>query len=109
MRPDHVRFELGEIELEHAVVVQLGLCFDLRIGFEQLAVPLDQRHESPRRVARRYSQVRSSAGKIDVVAPSSAPILVMVALPVALIVRAPGPMYSTIAFVPPATVSCPAT
>jgi hypothetical protein len=36
-------------------------------------------------------------------------MLVIVALPVALIVRAPGPMYSTIALVPPETVSRPAT
>ena len=53
--------------------------------------------------------MRSSAGKIEVVAPSSAPMLVIVALPVALIVRAPGPTYSTIALVAPATVSSPAT
>ena len=53
--------------------------------------------------------MRSSAGNIEVVAPSSAPMLAIVALPVALIVRAPGPMYSTIAFVAPETVSCPAT
>ncbi len=51
----------------------------------------------------------ASAGNIDVVAPSSAPMLAMVALPVALSVRAPGPMYSTIAWVPPDTVSWPAT
>ena len=53
--------------------------------------------------------MRSSEGNIEVVAPSSAPMLVMVALPVALMVRAPGPMYSTMALVPPDTVSCPAT
>ena len=53
--------------------------------------------------------MRSSAGNIEVVAPSSAPMLVMVALPVALMVRAPGPMYSTMALVPPDTVSWPAT
>ena len=46
---------------------------------------------------------------MEVVAPSSAPMLVIVALPVALIVRAPGPIYSTMALVPPATVSWPAT
>ncbi len=51
----------------------------------------------------------SSAGNIEVVAPISAPMLAMVALPVALMVRAPGPMYSTIAFVPPETVNIPAT
>ena len=53
--------------------------------------------------------ILASNGNIEVVAPSSAPMLVIVALPVALIVRAPGPMYSTIAFVPPDTVSFPAT
>ncbi len=36
-------------------------------------------------------------------------MLVIVALPVALIVRAPGPIYSTIALVPPETVNAPAT
>src|SRR5215467_8987187 len=51
----------------------------------------------------------ASTGNIEVVAPSSAPMLAIVALPVALNVRAPGPMYSTIAFVPPDTVSSPAT
>ena len=49
--------------------------------------------------------MRSSAGNIDVVAPNSAPMFVMVAFPVALMVRAPGPMYSTMALVPPDTVS----
>ena len=97
MRPDHVRLELREIDLEHAIVVPLGIRFSLRIGFEQVRYRSTSGTRSPRRVALRYSHVRSSAGKIDVVAPSSAPILVIVALPVALIVRAPGPMYSTIA------------
>jgi hypothetical protein len=49
--------------------------------------------------------MRSSKGKIDVVAPSSAPMLQIVAFPVALIEAAPGPKYSTILFVPPLTVS----
>src|ERR1043166_410033 len=53
--------------------------------------------------------MRWSYGNIEVVAPSSAPILVMVALPVALIERAPGPKYSMMALVPPATVSSPAS
>ena len=46
---------------------------------------------------------------MEVVAPSSAPMLVMVALPVALIERVPGPKYSMMALVPPATVSSPAS
>ena len=45
--------------------------------------------------------MRWSYGNIEVVAPSSAPILVMVALPVALIERTPGPKYSMMALVPP--------
>ncbi len=39
------------------------------------------------------------------VAPTSAPMLQMVALPVALMASAPGPKYSTMAPVPPITVS----
>ncbi len=42
---------------------------------------------------------------MDVVAPSSAPMLQMVALPVALMDSAPGPKYSTTLLVPPLTVS----
>src|ERR1041385_296259 len=49
--------------------------------------------------------MRWSYGNIEVVAPSSAPILVMVALPVALIDRVPGPKYSMIALVAPETVN----
>ena len=41
------------------------------------------------------------------VAPSSAPMLQIVPLPVALIVSAPGPKYSTILLVPPFTVRSP--
>ena len=53
--------------------------------------------------------MRSSKGKSEVVAPISAPILVMVPRPVALSEATPGPKYSTIAPVPPFTVSSPAT
>ena len=48
--------------------------------------------------------MRSSNGNTDVVAPISAPMLQMVALPVALTAAMPGPKYSTIDPVPPATV-----
>ena len=51
----------------------------------------------------------ASYGKSDVVAPISAPMLQIVALPVAEIESAPGPWYSTIAPVPPSTVSRRAT
>ena len=64
---------------------------------------------SARNVARRYDDVAASKGKIDVVAPISAPMLQIVALPVALMVAAPGPKYSTIAPVPPLTVKRSAT
>ena len=45
---------------------------------------------------------------MEVVAPSSAPMFVMVAFPVQLMERSPGPKYSMIALVPPETVSSPA-
>src|SRR3954470_12355077 len=51
----------------------------------------------------------SSYPNVEVVAPISAPILQMVPLPVQLIDFAPSPKYSTIAPVPPFTVSIPAT
>ena len=51
---------------------------------------LGQRGDSARSVARRYAAIRSSKGKSEVVAPSSAPMLQIVALPVALIDSAPG-------------------
>ena len=46
---------------------------------------------------------------MEQVAPISAPMFVIVALPVQLIDLVPGPKYSTIAFVPPETVSSSAT
>src|SRR5437016_9641760 len=48
--------------------------------------------------------MRESKGKTDVVAPSSAPMLQIVPLPVALMDSAPGPKYSMILLVPPLTV-----
>ena len=60
---------------------------------------------SSRPVAIRYVVIRWSYGKIEVVAPSSAPMLQMVALPVALIDRVPGPKYSMTALVAPDTLS----
>ena len=49
-----------------------------------------------------------SNGNTEQVAPNSAPMLVMVALPVQLMDSAPGPKYSMMALVPPATVRTPA-
>ena len=62
---------------------------------------------SSRPVLRRYVSVFLSNGNIEQVAPSSAPILHIVDLPVAEIVATPSPKYSRIEFVPPFTVSMP--
>ncbi|MNC96645.1 hypothetical protein D3C83_140710 [compost metagenome] len=51
----------------------------------------------------------SSYGNSDVVAPISAPMLQTVALPVAVMLSAPGPKYSMMAPVPPFTVRISAT
>ena len=48
-------------------------------------------------------------GKMELVAPTSAPILQMVALPVQERFSVPGPKYSMMALVPPLTVSIPAS
>mmetsp|Transcript_95802 Transcript_95802/g.266172 ORF Transcript_95802/g.266172 Transcript_95802/m.266172 type:complete len:202 (+) Transcript_95802:1281-1886(+) len=64
---------------------------------------------APRPVSRRYSACRTLKGKTDVVAPISAPMLQMVAIPVAEIESIPGPWYSTMAPVPPETVRMSAT
>src|SRR4030065_1903932 len=53
--------------------------------------------------------MRLSNGNTEVVAPSSAPMLVIVALAVQDSASLPGPKYSTILLVPPATVSMPAS
>mmetsp|Transcript_20803 Transcript_20803/g.64509 ORF Transcript_20803/g.64509 Transcript_20803/m.64509 type:complete len:213 (+) Transcript_20803:1377-2015(+) len=62
-----------------------------------------------RPVSRRYSSWRSHSGKTEVVAPISAPMLVMVAIPVAEMDSTPSPKYSTMAPVPPDTVRMSAT
>ena len=48
-------------------------------------------------------------GKREVVAPISAPMLQIVAIPVQESDSTPGPVYSTMAPVPPLTVRIPAT
>ena len=60
-------------------------------------------------VAIKYSSPLESNGNIEQVAPISAPMLVIVAFPVVDIDSVPSPKYSTIAFVPPFTVSISAT
>ena len=53
--------------------------------------------------------MRLLKGKREVVAPISAPMLQIVAIPVQERDSTPGPRYSTIAPVPPLTVKIPAT
>jgi hypothetical protein len=53
--------------------------------------------------------MRLLKGKREVVAPISAPMLQIVAIPVHDRDSRPGPLYSTIAPVPPLTVRIPAT
>jgi hypothetical protein len=53
--------------------------------------------------------MRLLKGKVEVVAPISAPMLQMVAMPVQEMDSTPGPKYSTMAPVPPLTVRMPAS
>ncbi len=62
-------------------------------------------HISSLPCARRNSLVFSSLGKMDVVAPSSAPILVMVARSGTVREATPGPAYSMTLLTPPLTLS----
>ena len=59
-------------------------------------------------VAIKYFFIDSSYPKVDVVAPTSAPILHIVPFPVQDNFLAPSPKYSIICPVPPFTVSIPA-
>ena len=63
------------------------------------------RHSFSRPWAAMNSRVTSSLGKIEVVAPSSAPMLVMVARSVADRLATPSPPYSMILPTPPLTLS----
>ena len=110
MRADEVRLELGEVDLDHAVEEPLGVGVDLGVVAQVLGVAVGEVGE---RLAAGRLQVRApmraSYGNSEHVAPISAPMLQIVALPVAEIDSAPGPKYSTIAPVPPLTVRMPAT
>ena len=64
---------------------------------------------SSRPVSLRYSSWRSERENTEVVAPISAPMLQMVAMPVADMVSTPSPKYSMMAPVPPETVRMSAT
>ena len=61
-----------------------------------------------RSVYLRYLAMRELYGNMDVVAPISAPMLQIVAMPVHDRLSTPEPKYSTIAPVPPFTVKMPA-
>ena len=60
-------------------------------------------------MAARYAPICGLNGKTEVVAPISAPMLQIVAIPVHEIESTPGPWYSMIAPVPPDTVRMSAT
>ena len=64
---------------------------------------------SARPVADKYADMFASYPNTEQVAPISAPMLQIVAFPVAEMLSAPSPKYSTIAPVPPSTVSSRAT
>lgn len=63
----------------------------------------------PRCVECKYGIMLGAKGNIEVVAPTSAPILQIVAMPVQLMVCTPGPKYSMTKPVPPRTVKSPAS
>ena len=77
-----------EIDLYDAVEVGGRIGFDLFVSHEEVVVLVSQlRQLASARGRRGRVAMRWSYGNIEVVAPSSAPILVMVAFPVALIER----------------------
>ena len=88
---DHVGLEGGQVDLDHPVEVGGRVGVDLVVGPEVGAGGLGGHGH---RLAAGGGQVarpmRSSKGKTDVVAPISAPMLQMVALPVALMAAVPG-------------------
>ena len=94
-----------------AVVEALGVGVDLGVVCAGARRTRSARSAiSSRPVALRYARACcASYGNSEHVAPISAPMLQIVALPVAEIDSAPGPKYSTIAPVPPFTVRMPAT
>ena len=109
--PTRCGSSVDEVDLDDAVEEALGVGLDLGVGAQVLGVLRRRgRRCASRPVAFRYSApCASSYGNSEQVAPISAPMLQIVALPVAEIDSAPGPKYSTIAPVPPFTVRMPAT
>ena len=104
VRAVDVRLQLVEVDLDDLVVERAV------VGRAGRRRPCRRRRRSPRgRSPSGRAPWSSSYGKSDVVAPISAPMLQIVALPVAEIESAPGPKYSTMAPVPPLTVRTRAT
>ena len=104
VRPVDVRRERVEVDLHDAVVLAP------RVRHEVVRVEASASFAtSSRPVSLRYSSWRSESAKTLVVAPISAPMLQMVAMPVAEMVSTPSPKYSMIAPVPPETVRMSAT
>ena len=61
VRPHDVRLQLRQIELDHAVVVLVGVGLHLRVRLEQvLGTARHSGTRSPRPVARKYFAIRSS-------------------------------------------------
>ena len=103
VRPDDAARALKGLS-PRCVEELLRISLHFFIGAKILRILLRQLCDAraPRRIEiRAHSLV---VGKIDVVAPSSAPMFVIVPLPVQLMDAAPGPKYSMIRFVPPSTV-----
>jgi hypothetical protein len=86
-----VRLERAQVELEHAVVVRIRVRLDFGVGREQRAVTPRDRRDRPRAPSRTGSRPSRVEREQRVVAPSSAPMFAIVALPVAPSARAPGP------------------
>ena len=88
---NQVRLQLREVDFHYAVIVLLGVGFALRVGGEQVAVLVGQLcNVAAAGGPAGIGPCARRKGKTEVVAPNSAPMLVMVALPVALMEAAPG-------------------
>ena len=110
VRTHDVRLERRQVDLDHAREVLLRL-----LQHRRRPRRAGRGCPGPGRQARRGGAAQVAldrsrrSGKIDVVAPTSAPMLAIVALPVQEMESTPGPKYSITAFVPPLTVRMPAS